>query len=131
MKTKEKGSVTLIVLVTVLFIVILLSSFLVYINTKRRSQIGQTEEIENPTRLGYEFTGWKVSLGTIEGTTYTFGLGNATLEAGWNLITPTVENNIEIKANTENITPVTNETNITNVGAGPVSARKTDKQTLY
>ena len=46
MKTKEKGSVTLIVLVTVLFIVILLSSFLVYINTKRRSQIGQTEEIE-------------------------------------------------------------------------------------
>ncbi len=103
---------------------------------KTKTEIGgrnykQTEEIENPTRLGYEFTGWKVSLGTIEGTTYTFGLGNATLEAGWNLITPTVENNIEIKANTENITPVTNETNITNVGAGPVSARKTDKQTLY
>ena len=46
MKSNEKGSVTLIVLVTILFIVILLSSFLVYVNTKRRAQINQTKEIE-------------------------------------------------------------------------------------
>ena len=46
MKSNEKGSVTLIVLVTILFIVILLSSFLVYVNTKRRAQINQTKERE-------------------------------------------------------------------------------------
>ena len=45
MKLNEKGSVTLIVLVTVLFIVILLSSFLIYTNTKRRAQLKETEEI--------------------------------------------------------------------------------------
>lgn len=46
-KTNEKGSVTLIVLVTVLFVIILLSSFLVYISARRRAQLKETEEISN------------------------------------------------------------------------------------
>lgn len=46
-KTNEKGSVTLIVLVTVLFVVILLSSFLVYVSARRRAQLKETEEISN------------------------------------------------------------------------------------
>lgn len=46
-KANEKGSVTLIVLVTVLFVVILLSSFLVYISARRRAQLKETEEISN------------------------------------------------------------------------------------
>ena len=45
MKSKENGSVTLIVLVTILFIVIILSSFLVYISSRRRAQIKETETI--------------------------------------------------------------------------------------
>ena len=47
MKSDEKGSVTLIVLVTVLFIVILLSSFLIYTNLKRREQLKYTQEVAN------------------------------------------------------------------------------------
>ena len=47
MKSDEKGSVTLIVLVTVLFIVILLSSFLIYTNLKRRAQLKYTQEVAN------------------------------------------------------------------------------------
>ena len=47
MKLNEKGSVTLIVLVTILFIVILLSSFLIYTNLKRREQLKETKEISN------------------------------------------------------------------------------------
>ena len=39
MKYNEKGSVTMIVAVTILFIVILLSSFLLYPSAIRRAQI--------------------------------------------------------------------------------------------
>ncbi len=39
---REKGSVTLIVLVTVLFILILLSTSLIFISSKRRSQLQES-----------------------------------------------------------------------------------------
>ncbi len=45
MKKNENGSVTLVVLVTVLFIVILLSSYLVYVSSRRRAQLKETEAI--------------------------------------------------------------------------------------
>ena len=45
MKYNEKGSVTMIVVATILFIVILLSSFLVYTSARRRAQIKETEAI--------------------------------------------------------------------------------------
>lgn len=41
----EKGSVTVIVLVTILFIVVILSSFLVYITSRRKAQVKETEAI--------------------------------------------------------------------------------------
>lgn len=47
MKYNEKGSVTMIVAVTILFIVILLSSFLVYTSARRRAQIEETALISN------------------------------------------------------------------------------------
>ena len=39
---KEKGSVTLIVLVTVLFIFILLSTSLIFVSSKRKSQLQES-----------------------------------------------------------------------------------------
>ncbi len=45
MKQNEKGSVTMIVAVTIFFIVILLSSFFIYTTSRRRAQIEETERI--------------------------------------------------------------------------------------
>ncbi len=47
MKQSEKGSVTMIVAVTIFFIVILLSSFFIYTTSRRRAQLEETERIEN------------------------------------------------------------------------------------
>lgn len=47
METKERGSVAVIVTVTILFILILLSSFLVYTSSRRRVQLKETEIISN------------------------------------------------------------------------------------
>ena len=55
---------------------------------------GSTYIIENPTKTGYTFTGWTLSgKGSLNGTTYTFGEGAATLTANYtansvNLPTP-------------------------------------------
>ena len=58
---------------------------------------GQTIKIEPPTRQGYNFEGWEVTQGTMNGskTEYTFTTSNATLKARWSLITPEVGNNLE------------------------------------
>lgn len=45
MKESEKGSVTMIVAVTIFFIVILLSSFFIYTTSRRRAQLEETEKI--------------------------------------------------------------------------------------
>lgn len=45
MKQSEKGSVTMVVTVTIFFIVILLSSFFIYTTSRRRAQIEETEKI--------------------------------------------------------------------------------------
>jgi len=50
-----------------------------------------TYDIQNPIRAGYAFTGWtKTGLGTLsnsgESYTFTFGEGNAFLEAGWEIV---------------------------------------------
>jgi len=45
MKQSEKGSVTMIVAVTIFFIVILLSSFFIYTTSRRRAQLEETEKI--------------------------------------------------------------------------------------
>ena len=72
---------------------------------------GETVTIEKPTRPGYEFTGWKVSTGTIEDTTYTFTLSNATLQAEWSLITPTIVSKIGTSTHTvATPLPVENDT---------------------
>ena len=43
-----------------------------------------TYDIANPTWVGHEFTGWKLSGGgSLSGTTYTFGGSNGVLEATW------------------------------------------------
>ena len=47
MKQNEKGSVTMIVVVTIFFIVILLSSFFIYTTSRRKSQLEETQRIEN------------------------------------------------------------------------------------
>ena len=47
METKERGSVAVIVTVTILFILIILSSFLVYTSSRRRAQLKETEIISN------------------------------------------------------------------------------------
>ena len=47
MKQSEKGSVTMIVAVTIFFIVILLSSFFIYTTSRRRAQLEETERISN------------------------------------------------------------------------------------
>ena len=39
---KEKGSITLIVMVTVLFILILLSTSLIFVSSKRKSQLQES-----------------------------------------------------------------------------------------
>lgn len=45
---------------------------------------GTTKTIANPTRTDYDFQGWNLSgQGSISGTTFTFGAGNATLKANW------------------------------------------------
>ena len=47
METKERGSVAVIVTVTILFILIILSSFIVYTSARRRAQLKETEIISN------------------------------------------------------------------------------------
>lgn len=47
MKTKERGSVAVIVTITILFIIILLSSFLIYTSARRRAQLEETQKISN------------------------------------------------------------------------------------
>ena len=43
-----------------------------------------TKTIANPTRTGYTFDGWTLSgKGSLSGTTFTYGAGNATLTAKW------------------------------------------------
>ncbi|HOP65526.1 MAG TPA: InlB B-repeat-containing protein, partial [Bacilli bacterium] len=45
---------------------------------------GATTTINNPSRSGYVFTGWGISgSGSISGTTYTMGMGDATITANW------------------------------------------------
>ena len=45
-----------------------------------------TYTVANPTRTGYTFGGWdKTGEGTLTGTTFTFGAGNATLTAKWTI----------------------------------------------
>lgn len=72
-RINEKGSVTLIVLVTVLFIVILLSSFLVYTSTKRRAQLKETEEIAKNYDVDMEELYNNLEIGNSENTSITAG----------------------------------------------------------
>ncbi|NCB99962.1 MAG: hypothetical protein EOM34_04665 [Clostridia bacterium] len=47
---------------------------------------GTTKSIANPTRPGYTFAGWsRNGSGSVSGTTFTFGAGNCTLTATWNI----------------------------------------------
>lgn len=53
-----------------------------------------TATVSNPTRSGYNFTGWTLSGGgSLNGTTYTFGSSNGTLTANWQPITYTLTYN--------------------------------------
>ena len=50
-----------------------------------------TLTVANPTRTGYTFTGWTLSgAGSISGTTYKFGPGNATITANWKKVSSTL-----------------------------------------
>ena len=51
-----------------------------------------TYTINNPTRTGYNFSGWTLSgsNSSISGTTFTMGLEDSTLTAGWTVKTTTV-----------------------------------------
>lgn len=56
-------------------------------STSITQEMGTTITIDNPTRTGYTFNGWTLTgAGTLSGTQYTFGAGNATLTAGWTAI---------------------------------------------
>ena len=46
MKKSEQGSVTLIVLVTVLFIIAILSAYLTFIISKRKAQLAETKQLQ-------------------------------------------------------------------------------------
>ena len=46
MKKSERGSVTLIVLVTVLFIIAILSTYLTFIISKRKAQLAETKQLQ-------------------------------------------------------------------------------------
>jgi len=49
---------------------------------------GTTYTLPTPTRAGYEFKGWTLlGNGSLSGSTYTFGAGNATVTAHWEEIT--------------------------------------------
>ena len=64
---------------------------------------GSTYIIENPTKTGYTFTGWTLSgKGSLNGTTYTFGEGAATLTANYtaNTYTITLDNKSATTAGT-------------------------------
>ena len=67
---------------------------------------GSTYIIENPTKTGYTFTGWTLSgKGSLNGTTYTFGEGAATLTANYtaNTYTITLDNKSATTAGTTSI----------------------------
>lgn len=52
---------------------------------------GTAKTISNPTRVGYDFAGWKLNgYGSFSGQTYTYGAGNGELVAQWNRIVLTV-----------------------------------------
>ena len=69
-------------------------------------QNGQQTTIENPEREGYNFKNWTVTTGTIQGTTYTNGVGNGVLTANWEAKTDTPytikhwKQNLETEQNT-------------------------------
>ena len=73
-------------------------------------QNGQQTTIENPEREGYNFTRWTITTGTIQGTTYTNGIGNATLTANWEAKPYTITYNLEGGTVTGNPTNYTIET---------------------
>lgn len=54
-------------------------------NTTYTINLNDTQEIPNPTRSGYVFTGWNLygSGSEMNGTTFKMGSENATLTAGW------------------------------------------------
>lgn len=58
---------------------------------------GGTKTIANPTRIGYTFIGWTVS-GTdssLNGTTFTMGIANASLTANWRVTSYTISYNLD------------------------------------
>ena len=57
---------------------------------------GATLAIGTPTRTGYIFTGWTLSgAGNFDGSTYTYGAGEATLTAGWEVINYKITYNMQ------------------------------------
>ena len=67
---------------------------------------GSTYIIENPTKTGYKFDGWTLSgKGSLNGSTYTFGEGAATLTANYtaNTYTITLDNKSATTAGTTSI----------------------------
>ena len=61
-------------------------------NTTVTQNYNTTYTVANPTRTGYNFTGWSNSgSGSLSGTTYRFGAGNGTLTANWSIITFTLK----------------------------------------
>ena len=53
-------------------------------NSTASQNYNTTKTIANPTRADYTFTGWTLTgAGSMSGTTFTFGAGDATLTAQW------------------------------------------------
>jgi len=87
-----------------------------------------TKTISNPTRNGYTFTGWSLSgAGSISGTTFTYGAGNATLTARWTAN----QYNVSFDYNYTNAPNVNlfNPTNISGLWIGAVASQTADRIT--
>ena len=66
---------------------------------------GTTKAISNPTRVGYNFAGWKLNgYGSFSGQTYTYGAGNGELVAQWNRIVLTVTFDASTNGGSQNST---------------------------
>ena len=79
-------------------------------NNEIKQDFASTLIIDNPTREGYTFEGWSTpEYGTLDGTTYTFGAGDAIIVASWtpNNYTLTVDPNGGTWRNSSNPTNVT------------------------
>lgn len=98
--------------------------------TEGSTTVYPTENIENPTRPGYTFSGWtKSGSGSFSRSTYTYGDGNGTLKANWTA--NSYRNTLNYNANGGSGAPSSQTASVTYPNTQSTFTVSTSKPTAY